>query len=444
MMMRMASRMAIGLCLAGLARTAAANEAKPNLIWIWADNLAYRDLGCYGNPKIKTPRIDRLAEQGVRLTQYSIAHVVCSPSRAALLTGRQPFRVGIVDVLRPDCPVGLPPDEITIAEALKPLGYATAAFGKWHVGDRHPYLPLQQGFEDYLGLLYSMDMRPTLLMRGNKVIDNLVGDKVQNVTERLTDAAIEFVQANRDRPFFMYFSHTLPHPPINLQPEHRSEGKGTYGDAIEHIDREVGRLLDAVDRLGLTGKTLVVFSSDNGPMLKAGDTGGLRGRIRDAFEGGLRVPFIARLPGKIPAGKAVDTPIIAYDVFPTLVRLAGGKLPSDRVYDGQDIWPILSGETDALRRDKPMVWVYFDKVTALRDGKWKLHVLRRNRRLKEPELYDLSVDPGESTSVADQHPDVVRRLVAYANEFEAQVPRTWNLQYVVKDPLKRDGGVRRE
>ncbi len=423
---------------------ASAGEArKPNIVWIWADNLAYGDLGVYGNRQIKTPVIDRLAERGVRLTQYYIAHTVCSPSRAALLTGRQPFRVGIVDVLRPDGPSGLPADEITLAEALRAQGYATAAVGKWHLGDRREFLPLQHGFDSYLGLPYSMDMLPTLLYRDNDIVDELAGDKVQDVTERLTEYAINFVAANKARPFFLYFSHTIPHPPLNLPAECRTPGRSIYADAIEYLDRHVGRLLDALAHHGLTDKTLVVFTSDNGPMGKYGDTGGLRGRIRDSYEGGLRVPFVASWPGKLPAGKVIDTPAIAYDAFPTLVRLAGGEVPKDRVYDGQDIWPVLCGK-GGFKRLKPFVWVYLDNVTALRYARWKFHVARRDKPLPSPELYDLNADPQEAHPVNDQHPKIVKQLQKMAREFQADVPKVWSLQYPVRDPVKQKGGVRRK
>ncbi len=433
------------LVLTVCAAAAPAGETdKPNLVWIWADNLAYGDLGVYGNREIKTPRIDSLATAGVRLTQYYIAHPVCSPSRAALLTGRQPFRVGIVDVLRPDGPTGLPAEEITLAEALKRQGYATIALGKWHLGDRREFLPLQHGFDRYFGLPYSMDMLPTVLYRDNEIVEALPGDKVQNVTERLTDEAIAFVTANRDRPFFMYFSHTIPHPPLNIPPKYRTPGRSIYADAIEYMDREVGRLLDVLDRLGLAERTLVVFTSDNGPMGKYGDTGGLRGRIRDSYEGGLRVPLVARLPGRIPPGKVVDTPAIAYDVFPTFVRLAGGELPTDRVYDGQDIWPVLSGKADRIERKGPLVWAYLDNVTAIRQGPWKLHVARRERPIEPPELYHLDRDPKEKTNLIARQPDVAKRLKGMVAEFEAEMPKVWSLHYPVRDPVKAKGGLRRK
>ena len=433
----------LAYCLLSTQSIAEVSTEKPNIVWIWADNLAYGDLGVYGNQEIKTPVIDGLAESGVRFTQYYVTHTVCSPSRAAMLTGRQPFRVGIVDVLRPDGPSGIPEDEITLAEALRDKGYATAAFGKWHLGDRKEFLPLQHGFDHYYGLPYSMDMLPTLLYRDNEIVDRLEGDKVRNITERLVDDAIEFIRANKGQPFFIYFSHTLPHPPINLAFEKRTPGRSIYGDAIEYMDHETGRLVQALDELDLRKNTLIVFSSDNGPMSVGGNTGGLRGRIRDSYEGGVRVPFVASWPGEIPAGRVVETPAIAYDAFPTLLGLAGGNLPGDRVYDGQDIWPLLSGE-GKIAREKPFIWVYLDNVTAIRDGKWKYHVAHHEQPLESPELYDIDSDPSESRPVNAEHPDVVSRLQKQIEEFAKEIPYVWTLKYPVRDPAKRKSGVRKE
>ena len=418
-------------------------QRPPNIVWIWADNLAYQDLACYGNEVVETPNIDRLSDQGVRLTQYYIAHTVCSPSRAGFLTGRQPHRVGIVDVLRPDGPTGLPDDEITMAEALKDRGYKTAAYGKWHLGDRKEYLPTQHGFDTYLGLPYSMDMFPTVLIRDDEVVETLEGDKVQDITERLVDGALTFIEENREEPFFIYFNHTIPHPPINLKPEDHREGRSLYQSAIEVMDQETGRLIDRIEGLGLRENTFIVFSSDNGPMLRDGDTGVLRGRIRDAHEGGIRVPLIASWPGRIPKGRTVEEPAIAYDFFPTFLRLAGAVIPSDREYDGQDIWPLLSGE-GAIARKEPFVWIYFDRVTALRSGHWKLHLGDRDRQLENPTLYRLNEDPGESNSLAEQHPDVLAELTNVAKEIEGDLPYVWNLKYPVRDPARKPSGVRRE
>lgn len=418
-------------------------ERRPNVIWIWCDNLAYRDLEAYGNDQALTPVTTRMAREGVRFTQYYIAHTVCSPSRAALLTGRQPFRTGIVDVLRPDSPIGLPEEEITLGHAFRNEGYATAAFGKWHLGDKPAYLPLQRGFDYYYGLPYSMDMLPTLLYRNNEVVEELPGDSVRDVTERLVDDAIQFIAGNVDRPFFVYFSHTIPHPPLNIPPEQRRTGRTVYDDAVSYMDEQTGRILDALRELGLDDNTLVLFSSDNGPMGEFGNTGELRGRIRDAYEGGVRVPLIARWPGKIPAGLTVNEPAIAYDIFPTVLGAAGAQPPADRSYDGMNIMPLLTGAGD-VTREEPFYWVYLDNVTAMRWGRWKLHVGERDKALEAPELYDVEGDPGESVDLGRREPEVVARLLKMLREFEKQIPYVWSLNYTVRDPRKRDGGVRTE
>ena len=420
----------------------AQEQRPPNIIWIWCDNLAYADLGCYGG-RVETPNIDALTKEGVRFTQYYVAHTVCSPSRAALLTGRQPFRCGIVDVLRPDGPSGLPADEITIAEVMRGRGYATAAYGKWHLGDRREYLPLQHGFDHWLGLPYSMDMLPTLLYNDNEIVDRLDGDHVGDVTERMIEDAIGFMDSHRDEPFFMYFSHTLPHPPINLPEKYENPDRSLYENALAYMDEQTGRIIDYVDANGLRDDTLIIFSSDNGPMLNDGNTVGMRGRIRDSYEGGIRVPLIARWPGEVPPNRTIDDPAIAYDVLPTLAEIAGAKLPNDRVCDGQSVAGALMGD-GVIEREAPMFWVYFDNVTAMRDGDWKLHVAHRQRALDAPELYNVDADPNEEHSLTDEHPEIVDRMLKAIAEYSNQIPKVWSLQYPVRDEAKRPSGVRRE
>jgi arylsulfatase A-like enzyme len=428
------------LCL-GIALDAP-GAAPPNVIWIWADNLAWGDLHCYGSGRHETPALDRLAAGGARFTQFYTAHTICSPARAALLTGRQPFRSGIVDVLYPDSPFGLPAEEITLAELLRGQGYATAAIGKWHLGDRREFLPRQHGFDSYFGMPLSMDMLPAILCRDDDIIEQLPGDKVAGITERYTDEAIRFVTANRERPFFLYLSHTLPHPPLVLPARARHPGATLYADAVRHLDEQVGRLLEATEKLGLAGRTLVMFSSDNGPLAEGADLGPLRGGINDEHEGGLRVPFIASWPGTLPAGRVVDVPAILYDIFPTVARLAGARLPADRVYDGQDIWPLLTGRGE-FRQQRPFIWVYHDNVTTVRDGQWKLHAGRGARRLAKPELYDIEADAGERRDLAAQKLEVVARLMKQIEDYRSQVPKVWQVRYTVRDPAKAGSGLRR-
>ncbi len=270
------------------------------------------------------------------------------------------------------------------------------AIGKWHLGDRPEFLPTRHGFDGYLGLPYSMDMLPTILIRDDRIVEELPGEAVANITERFTEEAIQFIDNHKDQPFFLYLSHTLPHPPLRIPERFRREGHSLYEDAIAYLDGQVGVLLDVLDHLDLADNTFVVFTSDNGPMAQGGDAGELRGRIRDSFEGGIRVPFIARWPGRLPAGRVVKAPVIAYDMFPTLLKLAGGTLPEDRVYDGRDIWPILSGEGRVARR-RPFVWVYDDNITALRQGRWKLNIGNRDETFPLPKLYDIEADPASRT-----------------------------------------------
>ncbi len=410
---------------------------QPNIIFLLADNLGYGDLSSYGSEGIATPVIDRLAVQGVKFRQFYVAHTVCSPSRAAFLTGRQPYRVGITDVLRPDGPLGLPADEVTLAELLRQAGYATACIGKWHLGDKTEFLPTQHGFDHYFGIPYSMDMLPHVLYRNGKIIEH--DTDVTDITRRYTDEAIQFVELNRERPFFLYFAETIPHPPLTLPEQDRTPGTPIYVDAVQHLDQQIGRLLDVVDRLGLSDETLVIFTSDNGPMGR-GSSGGLRGGIRDYYEGGIRVPFIARFPAEIPAGTVIETPAIAYDLLPTLTHFAGGTVPGDRVYDGQDIGRLLRG-SDTLERHRPFIFVYDDLACAIRDGRWKLHVAERGRKLPSPMLYDLDRDPAEAYPVNDQFPEILGRLEAVLKETQAEIPKVWTLSYPVRDPEKSPSGV---
>ena len=415
----------------------------PNIVWIWADNLAYGDLPSYGNTRISTPVLDQFATEGVRFMQYYVAHTVCSPSRAALLTGRQPFRAGVVDVLRPDSPSGLPDDEITIAQALKPRGYATAAFGKWHLGDRREFLPLQRGFDHFFGMPYSMDMLPTLLYRDNDILEELPGDTVRNVTERLVDDAIGFIAENRDKPFFIYFNHTIPHPPLNIPERCRKPGHSIYEDALEYLDEQTGRILDALQAHGLDQDTLVFFTSDNGPMGEHGDTGGLRGRIRDSTKAASACHSSpAGLNSSPPARSRTNPPSPTTSFRPCSGSRSGPA--RDRVYDGQDIWPLLTGE-GRIDREKPFVWVYLNNVTSVRDGQWKFHVAEREKALKTPELYDLHTDPCESTPVNEDHPDVVKRLTAFVGEFSKDIPASGRSTTPARPPAprRREEGIER-
>ncbi len=482
------------LLLAGLdAVRGATAEPKPNVIIILADDLGYGDLGIQGSKTIATPRIDQMAREGVRFTQAYVAAPFCSPSRAALLTGRLPARGGLPYVLFPAEHNGLPAAEITLAELLRPQGYATACIGKWHLGWDRAFRPQRQGFDEFFGLPYSNDsnewpmgtpfmqvmgLEPLPLIDGERVVEAPV-DQSQ-LTRRYTERAVAFIRRNRNRPFFLYLPHTMPHVPQYASADFAGKSKGgLYGDAVEEIDASTGVILDTLRDLKLEARTLVIFTSDNGaplrrpatapgatPKAKAppapkkqpppaterfpgrnfgGDNGPLRAGKGTTFEGGMRVPFIARWPGRIPAGRENEHPISLLDLFPTLAVLSGGRLPSDRTYDGRDIGRELVGASETAGVDRTLYYYFGYQMQAVRVGKWKLFVAvdqrpeprpaslwfehlprvfeNQHRLLAEPELYDLNGDVGETRNVAAQHPEVVARLNQLARDFDAALQR---------------------
>lgn len=432
----------------------------PNFIVILADDLGYGDLGCYGSPSIRTPRLDWMAVEGVRLTDFHVTASICSPSRASLLTGRYAQRAGLPFVLFPTERKGLAPEEITLAELLKERGYATACIGKWHLGFLPPFQPMRQGFDYFFGLPYSNDsakqpegqpFNPVLapvdlpLLRGSEVLEAPANQ--ETLTERYTEEAIRFIRENRGRPFFLYLAHTFPHKPLHASDRFRGKSRGgLYGDTVECIDWSTGRILDTLKELGLDQQTLVFFTSDNGPapsgQFKGGQGGGgsagpLRGLKFTSYEGGFRVPAICRWPGRIPAGFVCDELTTSMDLLPTLAKLAGAKLPRNRVLDGKDIWPLLT--KPGRRSPHGLLCYYLDnQLQAVRRGQWKLfleereyptlttimytnriEVMHRHFPLRDqPSLYDLKTDLGESRDVAAEHPDIVKRLTKAARDFD--------------------------
>lgn len=339
----------------GAAVTPAASRP-PNIVLLFADDLGYGDLGSFGATRIKTPNLDRMAAEGVKLTQFYVTASVCTPSRAALLTGRYQIRSGLTRVLFPDSKDGIEAEELTLAEALKTRGYKTACIGKWHLGHLPPYLPTRQGFDRYFGIPYSNDMNnparkdpPVPLMRDEQIIEQPVVQ--ETLTERYTAEAIRFIRdAGRD-PFFLYLPHTFPHVPLSVSQRFRGRSAGgSYGDVVETIDWSTGEILRTLRELGLDRDTLVIFTSDNGPWLIKGDHAGTAGPLRagkqTVYEGGIRVPFVARWAGRIPPGRTIDPPAISPDLFPTLLALAGGSLPIERPLDGENIAALLLGTAD--------------------------------------------------------------------------------------------------
>ena len=417
------------------------SSTPPNFIIIFCDDLGYGDLGCFGSTKHRTPNLDRMAAEGMRFTSFYVTSGVCTPSRASLMTGCYPRRVNMhqndngLCVLFPVNKKGLNPDEIIVAEILKTQGYATACIGKWHLGDQREFLPTSQGFDYYFGIPYSNDMgtrkgtnRPPLpLLRNEKVIEAPANQ--DTLTKRYTEQAIKFITANKDRPFFIYLPHTMPHNPVHASEKfHGKSANGRYGDAVEEIDWSTGQILTTLKKFGIDGRTLVVFTSDNGASNRFGGSNGpLRGHKGSTWEGGMREPCIMRWLGKIPAGKTCDEITTTMDLLPTFAKLAGTKPPSPPkagVIDGKDIWPLMSGEKGAKSPHEAFYYYQIDQLQAVRSGKWKLHlplkIKKRNWGKGIPDtplqLYDLKANIGETNNVADQHPDVVKRLLALAEK----------------------------
>jgi arylsulfatase len=405
---------------------------------IFCDDLGYGDLGSYGS-KIRTPNLDRMAAEGVRFTNFCSADPVCSPSRAALLTGRYPTRVGVPAVLFPQDKGGLNRDETTLADVLKARSYRTMCIGKWHLGRPDEYLPTRRGFDEYFGIPYSNDMNPRVLMRNAEVLEDPVA--LDTLTPRYTEQALRFIKESKGSPFFLYLPHTYPHIPLGASPRFRGKSPlGLYGDVVEEIDWSVGEVLGALKQNGLDQNTLVMFSSDNGPWYQ-GSPGKLRGRKNSTYEGGIREPFIARWPGRIPKGRVSHALGSMMDVFPTVTKLAGGTLPS-KPLDGIDLWPVLSGQKVSIDRE---VLLYFDRwdLQCARWNHWKLHLQRHNSApytmapaagrqsfvLPRPELYNLESDPDESYDVAARNPQIVTQIAGRVRElmkgFPAEVQKAW-------------------
>lgn len=390
---------------------------RPNIIVVLADDLGIGDIGPYGAEQIKTPHLDRMAAEGMLLTDFYASGNVCTPSRAGLLTGRYPHRMGLANgVAMPRNSMGLSPGEITIAELLKARGYATALIGKWHLGHSEEHWPTNHGFDEFYGLLYSNDMQPLALYRGSENIEEPVDQRT--LTERYTAESIEFIERHAEEPFFLFLSHTMPHIPLYVSEafEGRSMA-GLYGDVVETIDWGMGELFAALERQGLDEKTLVLFTSDNGPWWE-GSAGRLRGRKGTAFEGGMRVPMIARWPGVIPAGAKSRAISMNIDFLPTIAGLAGAEVPADRPVDGRDLLPVLRGE--AASPHEFLLLFDGDEVAAIRSQDWKLVVRAWYRIFNTPVggkrafyypglLFNMKSRGAESYSRTREHPEVAEQ-----------------------------------
>ncbi|MEL6671999.1 MAG: sulfatase [Bacteroidota bacterium] len=425
----------------------------PNFVIIFTDDQGYQDVGCYGSPDIETPHLDQMAQEGARFPQFYVSQGVCSASRASLLTGCYANRVGVHGAYFPKAKSGLAPEEMTLAEMLKPLGYRTGIFGKWHLGDHPDLLPTAQGFDEYLGIPYSNDMWPSHpandqfnfdflpLIEGQKVIDSITTDQ-SHLTTLFTERAVNFIRKNKAAPFFLYVPHCMPHVPLFVSEKNAdSSARGLYGDVIQEIDWSVGQILQTLKAEGLDEHTMVIFASDNGPWLNYGNHSGSALPLREgkgtSLEGGVRVPCIMRWPGKIQAGTEIPAPAMTIDILPTLAGLAGAALP-DRKVDGGDIWPLLSGQTTESPHESFAFYYHRNHLQGVLsgDGRWKLYFPHKYRSLEGREggrdglpvpynyqtpmgleLYDLNTDISETQNVADRYPEILARLEAEGERY---------------------------
>ena len=439
----------LGICVSGAARSAAA-ERHPNFVIIFTDDQGYGDLSCFGGDHVHTPRIDQMASEGARLTSFYVAAPVCTPSRAALMTGSYPVRVSMeygsnFGVLLAGDSKGLHPNEVTLAEVLKSAGYKTGIFGKWHLGDQPAFLPTRQGFDTFFGIPYSHDIHPyhpkqdhfqfpsLPLLDDESVIE--MDPDADFLTRRITERAVQFIEKNHEHPFFLYIPQPIPHKPLHVSPPFMSEvspeirsaleeeGESIdyktrdrlFRQAIAEIDWSVGQILDALKENGIDENTLVIFTSDNGPAV--GNAGPLKGKKGSTFEGGMREPTVARWPGKIPAGTVSSELMTTMDLLPTFARLAGAEIPTDRVIDGKDIWPVLAGKAQSPHE----AFFYYSRseLKAVRSGKWKLHL----KDGKPDALYNLDTDIGESRNVISQHGSVSQRLFTQCQTIQSDIEK---------------------
>ena len=426
----------------------------PNFIIIFTDDQGFEDIGCFGSPKIKTPHLDKLAAEGRKFTSFYSANSVCSPSRASLLTGCYPVRVSIPGVLFPRHEIGLNPDEITIADLLKSKGYATSCIGKWHIGHKPKFLPTRQGFDSYYGIPYSNDMTidpeanlaADIKLREGFTLDRIRNEKPKKdfvplmrneevieypcdqttLTKRYTEEAVKFIEENKNKPFFLYLPHTMPHIPLFASEKFKGKSeRGLYGDTIEEIDWSVGEIMKSLRDNNLDENTLVIYTSDNGPWKLKGGRGGsahpLRGFKFQTYEGGMRVPCIMHWKGKVPAGSSCDEIAATIDLLPTIAGLSGAALPNDRTIDGKDIWPLIAGKKGAQTPHEIYFFYKGNKLESARQGKWKLR--RSGKKSQLVELYDLASDISESKNLAKENEILVNEMINKMNLFDEKLKK---------------------
>ena len=450
------------LLVSGQSQADAAPKS-PNVVVIFIDDMGYADIGPFGGDPALTPHLNQMAAEGRKFTNFYVSQAVCSASRASLLTGCYNVRLGILGALGPNSAQGIHADEMTLGEVCQQKGYATACFGKWHLGHHRQFLPQQNGFDEYFGLPYSNDMWPfhpevrhlpmeqrlkhwphLPLIDGNEIVTSEVTDVEQTqLTTWYTERAISFIDRNAEKPFFLYVPHSMVHVPLYVSERFRGKsGAGLFGDVVMEVDWSVGQIMEALKRNHLDENTLVIFTSDNGPWLSYGEHAGSAGNLREGkgtmFDGGCRVPCLMKWPGKIPPNTACDAPAMTIDVLPTVAKLIGASLPQHPI-DGRDIWPLIANEADAKSPQEAYYFYWGNELQAVRSGSWKLHFAHGYRSLGnrsggkdgvpakydnltiEQSLFNLESDPGETQNVANQHPEVVQNLITLANKARSEL-----------------------
>ncbi|HDZ06772.1 hypothetical protein LCGC14_0243030 [marine sediment metagenome] len=423
---------------------------QPNIILIFTDDQGYNDVGVFGADDIETPNLDQMAKDGAKLTNFYAAQAVCSASRAGILTGSYPNRIGVHNAFMPNSKVGLNPSETTLAEMLKDKGYTTAIFGKWHLGDAQEFMPNNQGFDEYYGIPYSNDMWPLHPQQGpifdfgplplyenERVIDTLTDQT--NLTTRITERSVDFITRNKDNPFFLYVPHPQPHVPLFVSDKFKGKSnRGLYGDVIMELDWSVGEIIKSVEQNGLTENTIIIFTSDNGPWLAYGNHSGSALPFREGkgtgWEGGQREPFLIKYPEKIEAGITIDAPVMAIDILPSIAEVTEAVLPTN-IIDGKSAWSLFTGKTDKSPQEAYFFYYRVNELFGVRYGKWKLYFPHRYRTMngQEPgkdglpgnykmidlnqiELYNLETDISETKNVATKNPKVVAEIQQLAND----------------------------
>ncbi len=440
-------------------------KKQPNVVIMFMDDMGYADIGPFGAKGYPTPHLDRMAKEGRKFTDFYVTQAVCSASRAGLLTGCYNVRVGIMGALGPKSNIGINPDEVTIAEICKQKGYATACYGKWHLGHLKEFLPMQHGFDEYFGLPYSNDMWPyhpgvlhlpmeerlkrwpdLPLMDGNKVINpKVTGKDQEKLTTQYTERAVSFIEKNKDRPFFVYVPHSMVHVPLYVSDKFKGKsGAGLFGDVMMEVDWSVGQIMKTLRKYKLEKDTLFVFTSDNGPWLNYGDHAGSAAPLREGkgtmFDGGCREPTLAWWPGTIPPDSVCKEPAMTIDLLPTIAGLIGAKLPAHRI-DGKNVWPLFTDD-EAKSPHEAYYFYYGNQLQAVRQGKWKLHFPHGYRTMAgKPggtggiptrysqakiglSLFDLEKDVGESKDLSESHPEVVKRLSSLGKAFDADLSKS--------------------